>query len=96
MVIGEWLAVVVGIVCGTVLGLVPSHNRTRVSGWLALLSGLFVAAMNNELTVGWAYLLFDIPVVALSIVCGWCLVRYGGLLGVRGRHHLQRWMRLAT
>ena len=71
----ELLPVTAGLVVGVVLGGVTAGRRPWV--WLAASVVLGVAAtvLTGEWKVSWAYLLVDIPLVALSAAAGYLLSR---------------------
>lgn len=62
----ELFPVVAGIVVGLVLGLVRPSMRLRTGLPLAVLFGVAATVLSGEFKISWAYLLIDIPLVAVT------------------------------
>lgn len=71
---GELLPIVSGLVLGGILG-----TRPRLKFWVgapaATILGVGATFITGEHEVSWAFVLFDIPIVALSAVIGMALAR---------------------
>ena len=73
----EVVPVALGLLAGLLLGLVTA--RRRAPAWIAASVVLGVAAtfLTGEWRVSWAFLLIDIPLVAVSAVPAYLLARRG-------------------
>lgn len=74
------------VICGIILGLLLTRLRTwpdRAAAWTAgsTALGLLATTLSGEWRLGWEYLLFDIPVVAIAaaianaVPWGWARTR---------------------
>ena len=72
----EILPVVSGLVLGVLFGLLPSL-RARVGMFVALTVafGVLATVASGEFRVSWAFLLIDIPLVAVAAAVGLVLQR---------------------
>lgn len=82
---GELVPIASGLVAGLLLGWTAAGRRPWV--WLAVAVGLGLLAtvVTGEWRVSWAFVLFDIPLVALSAASGFLLARKGSLGSLRSR-----------
>jgi hypothetical protein len=65
-----------GLVLGTMLGFVRPSIRVPVGAALATALGVLATMASGELKVTWAYLLIDIPLVAVAAVLGFVVTRW--------------------
>ena len=71
---GELLPVVIGFLVGSLLGFIhPSTRRWLGPALIAVSGGLVTVAM-GEFQLSWAYLLIDVPLVALGASAGFVLM----------------------
>ena len=74
----ELLPLVGGLVLGVVLHLVRRPRLRVAVGVLgAFATGLLATVVSGEYRIGWEYLLFDVPLSALSAVGAYLVVRRG-------------------
>jgi len=72
----ELVPLVSGLVVGVALGLVRPSLRWWIGALLAVALGVFATVVTGEFKTSWAYLLVDIPLVALASVAGLTLSRH--------------------
>ena len=72
-----------GGLLGLVLGYFRPSVRPPVGALLSILLGICASAVTGELSISWAYVLIDIPLVALSATV--CLVAARTFALRRGR-----------
>jgi hypothetical protein len=73
--INELLPIASGLVAGSLLGFLRPSLRVPVGTALAVALGVLATVVSGEFKTSWAFLLIDIPLVALAAV--------GGLLATR-------------
>ncbi len=66
----ELLPIASGLFVGCVLGLVRPGLRVPVGIALAILFGVMATVASGEFLESWAFLLIDIPLVAIAAVIG--------------------------
>jgi len=66
----EFLPVVAGLLCGLVLGTATARRRLAIGIAFSILAGVTATVVSGEWRISWAYLLIDIPLVAVSAVVG--------------------------
>jgi hypothetical protein len=66
----EIFPVVAGLICGLVLGGLTARRRIVVGVVFSVVAGLLATVVSGEWRVSWAFLLIDIPLVAVSAVVG--------------------------
>ena len=71
----ELLPIASGFVAGSLLGLIRPSLRLPVGTALAVVLGVLATVVSGEFRVSWAYLLIDIPLVALAAVAGLVTMR---------------------
>ena len=71
----ELFPIVAGLLCGLVLGSLTAKRRIFVGVVFALVAGLLATIVSGEWRISWAFLLIDIPLVAISSVAGVLLSR---------------------
>lgn len=71
----ELIPLVSGFVVGVALGAVRPSMRWWVGALLAVVLGVFATVVTGEFKTSWAYVLIDIPLVAVASVCGLMLSR---------------------
>jgi hypothetical protein len=71
----ELFPVAAGLVAGAVVAWVPALRRRRLTWLAALVLGLTATVVSGESRVSWAYLLVDVPLVAVSCLLGTALTR---------------------
>jgi hypothetical protein len=59
-----------GFVLGLVLGFARRSLRLPVDAFVAVVLGVTAAVVTGEASISWAFVLFDIPIVAVSAVIG--------------------------
>jgi hypothetical protein len=59
-----------GFVLGLVLGFVRRSLRLPVGAFVAVVLGVTATVVTGEASISWAFVLFDIPIVAVSAVIG--------------------------
>jgi hypothetical protein len=82
----ELLPILSGLLVGSFLGLIRPSTRVWVGALLAVALGALATAVSGEFEVSWAFLLIDIPLVALSAAAGVLAlrrVRLGGWKRIR-------------
>jgi high-affinity Fe2+/Pb2+ permease len=62
----ELLPVVSGLIIGSLLGLLRPSMRVPVGAALAIAFGVVATIVSGEFRISWAFLLIDIPLVAVS------------------------------
>ncbi len=73
---GELFPIVSGLVIGGAIGLIRPSVRAWIGALLAIvLFGVAATVLSGEFEVSWAFLLIDIPLVAVSATAGLLLVR---------------------
>jgi hypothetical protein len=73
--VGEILPIAFGLVVGGVLGLLRPSLRMPVGTALAVPLGVAATYLTGESEISWAFVLIDVPIVALSAVVGLALAR---------------------
>jgi FtsH-binding integral membrane protein len=76
----ELFPMLAGLLAGAVLSGVAPRIRVWLGAGLAVVLGFCATVLSGEFRIGWEYLLVDIPLVAVSAVGGFVLVRW-----LRGR-----------
>ncbi len=74
-----------GLVVGAILGLIRPGIRVWVGALLAVLCGMAATAVSGEFEISWAFLLIDIPLVAIASVISLLAVRRLRRLSARDR-----------
>ena len=64
-----------GIIIGVLLGLLRPSLRLPLGGSLIVVFGVLATVASGEFHITWAFLLIDIPLVALSAVASFYAVR---------------------
>jgi hypothetical protein len=59
-----------GFLLGGVLGFVRTSLRLPVGAALAVILGVTATVVTGEATISWAFVLIDIPIVAIAAVLG--------------------------
>ena len=72
---GEILPIASGLVVGGILGLIRPSLRLWVGAALAVPLGVAATFLTGESEISWAFVLIDIPIVALSAVVGLALAK---------------------
>jgi hypothetical protein len=81
---GELLPIVSGLLLGSALGLLRPAMRVGVGTPLAILLGATATVVTGESELSWAFVLIDIPMVALCSVVG---LRSARWFALRRRRH---------
>lgn len=68
--LNELLPIASGLVAGSLLALLRPSLRLAVGAPLAVVLGLLATVASGEFKASWAFLLIDIPLVALCAVAG--------------------------
>jgi len=71
----ELFPIVAGLLCGLVLGSLTARWRVLVGLAFSVVAGVLATVMSGEWRISWAFLLIDIPLVAVSAVVGDLLSR---------------------
>ncbi len=66
----ELLPVVGGLFLGLLLGLVRPSMRVPVGAVLIVALGVLATVVSGEFLISWAFLLIDVPLVAISTAVG--------------------------
>lgn len=72
----ELVPLVSGFAVGLVLGALRPSLRLWVGAALAVVLGVLATVVTGELETSWAFVLVDIPLVALASVCGLLVARH--------------------
>jgi hypothetical protein len=67
----ELIPLTAGLCLGAALGLIRPGLRLAVGAVMAVVLGFFATVITGEFRASWGYLLFDIPLVAVSAGLGW-------------------------
>ena len=65
-----------GLLVGALLGLLRPSLRPVIGGLLSVALGVCATVISGEFRVSWEFLLFDIPLVAVSAVLGLLVARH--------------------
>ena len=71
----ELFPIVAGLVCGMVLGSLTARRRVLVGLAFSVVAGVLATVVSGEWRISWAFLLIDIPLVAVSAAVGDLLSR---------------------
>lgn len=71
----ELFPVVAGLICGVLLGSLTARKRVIIGLAFSVLAGIAATVLSGEWRISWAFLLIDIPLVAVSAVAGDLLAR---------------------
>jgi len=71
----EFFPIVAGLLCGLVLGSLTARRRVLVGLAFSVVAGVLATVVSGEWRISWAFLLIDIPLVAVSAVVGDLLSR---------------------
>ena len=71
----ELVPLVSGFAVGLALGALRPSLRLWVGAALAVVLGVLATVVTGELETSWAFVLVDIPLVALASVCGLLVAR---------------------
>jgi len=64
-----------GLVCGVLLGTLTARRRIVVGLAVSVVAGVLATVVSGEWRISWAFLLIDIPLVAVFAACGVVLSR---------------------
>ena len=71
----ELFPIAAGLLCGLLLGSVTARRKVIVGLAFAVVAGVLATVLSGEWRISWAFLLIDIPLVAVSAVAGDLLSR---------------------
>jgi hypothetical protein len=71
----ELFPIVAGLLCGLLLGSLTARRRVIVGLAFSVVAGVLATVVSGEWRISWAFLLIDIPLVAVSAVAGDLLSR---------------------
>lgn len=71
----ELFPVVAGLLCGLLLGSLTARRRVIVGLAFSIIAGVLATVLSGEWRISWAFLLIDIPLVAICAVAGVLLSR---------------------
>ncbi len=71
----ELFPIVAGLLCGLLLGTLTARRRVLVGLAFSVMAGALATVVSGEWRISWAFLLIDIPLVAVSAVVGDLLSR---------------------
>ena len=71
----ELFPIVAGLLCGLVLGSLTARRLVLVGLAFSVVAGVLATVVSGEWRISWAFLLIDIPLVAVSAVVGDLLSR---------------------
>lgn len=72
----EFLPIASGLIVGALLNLIRPSMRLWVAVLLAIVIGFLATVVSGEYEVSWAFLLIDIPLVAISSAVSFIGMRY--------------------
>lgn len=70
----ELVPILSGLIIGVLLGLLRPSLRVPLGGSLIVIFGVLATVVSGEFHITWAFLLIDIPLVALSAVASFYAV----------------------
>jgi xanthosine utilization system XapX-like protein len=73
--VGELLPLSCGLLLGVALGRVRSSLQLPVGAVLAVVLGMIATVATGEATISWAFVLIDIPIVAVGALVARLVVR---------------------
>jgi hypothetical protein len=68
--VNELFPVVAGLLCGVLLGSLTARRRVIFGLIVSVVAGVLATVISGEWRISWAFLLIDIPLVAVSAVVG--------------------------
>ncbi len=71
----ELFPILAGFISGMAIAGAAPKVRTRYGILAAVLLGLTATVVSGEYRISWEYLFIDIPLVALTALCGYALAR---------------------
>jgi hypothetical protein len=71
----EFFPIAAGLLCGLLLGSLTARRRVIVGVVFSVVAGVLATVVSGEWRISWAFLLIDIPLVAVSAVAGDLLSR---------------------
>jgi hypothetical protein len=71
----ELVPLVSGFAVGLVLGAMRPSIRPWLGGVAAVLLGVLATVVTGEAEISWAFVLIDVPLVALAALCGLLVAR---------------------
>jgi hypothetical protein len=71
----ELVPMVSGLAVGLALGALRPSLRVPIGATLAVVLGVLATIVTGEFKTSWAFVLIDIPLVAVAAVCGLALAR---------------------
>ncbi|MGH2716234.1 MAG: hypothetical protein ACRDM7_20595 [Thermoleophilaceae bacterium] len=71
----ELVPLVSGFAVGLALGALRPSLRLPVGAALAVVLGVLATVVTGEFKTSWAFVLIDVPLVAVAAVCGLALAR---------------------
>ncbi len=71
----ELFPIAAGLLCGLLLGTVTARRKVIVGLAFSVVAGVLATMLSGEWRISWAFLLIDIPLVAVSAVAGDLLSR---------------------
>ncbi len=71
----ELFPIAAGLLCGLVLGSLTARRRVAVGVVFSVVAGVLATVLSGEWKISWAFLLIDIPLVAVSAIAGALLSR---------------------
>ncbi len=66
----ELFPVVAGLLCGVLIGSLTARRRLYLGLAFAVVAGVLATVISGEWRLSWAFLLIDIPLVAMSATVG--------------------------
>jgi hypothetical protein len=73
--VAELFPITAGLLCGLVLGSLTARRRVLVGLAFSVVAGVLATVVSGEWRISWAFLLIDIPLVAVGTVIGDLLSR---------------------
>ena len=71
----ELFPITAGLLCGLLLGSLTARRRVVVGLAFSVVAGVLATVVSGEWRISWAFLLIDIPLVAVCAVAGDLLSR---------------------
>jgi hypothetical protein len=73
--VSEFFPIAAGLLCGLLLGTLTARRRVVVGLLFSVVAGVLATVVSGEWRISWAFLLIDIPLVAVCAVAGDLLSR---------------------
>jgi len=68
--VNEIFPIVAGLLCGLLLGSVTARRKVQVGLIFSVVAGIAATVVSGEWRISWAFLVIDIPLVAIFAAVG--------------------------